>query len=122
MTDECWKRLTNIGLVNTQFDANDEPNNFQSYLEFFHPKRYVPLAKPNELKISPVCEYTFLCCQSMQNVQRLIEAGGCCKYYCKYIRKINQQNYNVVSMNGRDGKLITRSNFLPNTKVSSSKA
>ena len=53
--------------------------------------------------------------------KRLIEADGCCKYCCKYIGKIDQQNYSIVSMNGRDGKFITRSNFLHNTKVSSSK-
>ena len=121
ISEECWKRLSNIGLANEPFDEHGNQNQFKSRLEFFHPKRYVPPVNPNEDKMSPVDGYTFSCCRSMQNVQRLTAAGGCCKYCCKYIGKIDQQNYSVVSMSGRDGKLVTKSNFLHNTKVSSSK-
>ena len=57
---------------------------------------------------------------SIQNIQRLTGTGGCSKYVCKYIGKIDAQNYVVVECN-REGKLVTKTHFLHNTKVSSSK-
>ena len=56
----------------------------------------------------------------MQNVQRLTGNGGCSKYVCKYIAKIDEQNYVVVKVDGQ-GQLVTQANFLHNTKVLSSK-
>ena len=58
----------------------------------------------------------------MQNHQRLTAAGGCCKYCCKYIGKIDDQNYIIVSMNdAKNGSLVTKSYYLHNTKIASSK-
>ena len=56
----------------------------------------------------------------MQNVQNLTGTGGASKYVCKYIATIDEQNYIVVYVNG-EGHFITRSVFLHNTKVKSSK-
>ena len=39
---------------------------------------------------------------------------------CKYIDKIDKQNYVVVHVDGT-GKLVTKATFLHNTKVKSSK-
>jgi hypothetical protein len=44
------------------------------------------------------------------------------KYVCKYIGKIDEQNYIVVSVDGsKSGSLVTKSSFLHNTKVTSTK-
>lgn len=56
----------------------------------------------------------------MQNVQKLLGVGGCSKYVCKYINKMDEQNYVVVKIDGRS-KLVTLAVFLHNTKVLSSK-
>ena len=75
-----------------------------------------------DMNISPVEGYTFAVCRSMQNCQRLTHCGGCSKYVCKYIGKIDEQNYVVVGMNGKkSGSLISNAQFLHNTKVTSSK-
>ena len=42
------------------------------------------------------------------------------KYVCKYIRKIDKQNYIIVSANGTS-KLVTKLIFLHNTKILSLK-
>ena len=56
----------------------------------------------------------------MQNVQQLTGAGGCSKYVCKYIAKIDEQNYVIIEVDGK-GRLVSKATFLHNTKVSSSK-
>ena len=56
----------------------------------------------------------------MQNVQRLTGAGRYSKYICKYIAKIDEQNYVIIEVDGK-GRLVSKATFLHNTKVSSSK-
>ena len=56
----------------------------------------------------------------MQNIQVLTGRGGCSKYVCKFIAKIDEQNYVVVIADG-SFKLVTKATFLHNTKVTSSK-
>ena len=56
----------------------------------------------------------------MQNVQILTGIGGCSKYVCKYIAKVNEQNYVVVEVDGV-GKSVTKATFFHNTKITSSK-
>lgn len=56
----------------------------------------------------------------MQNIQRLTHCGGVNKYICKYIGKIDEQNYVVVHVNGK-GQLVTKGQFLHNTKIRASK-
>ena len=57
----------------------------------------------------------------MQNCQRLDQAGGCCKYICKYLGKVDKQNYITVSTN-KDNKceIQRNSTYLHNTKVTTS--
>lgn len=52
----------------------------------------------------------------MQNIQVLCGAGGgSCKYCCKYVGKVDKNNYcSIASTN--DGGLIRRDNMLHNTK------
>ena len=56
----------------------------------------------------------------MQNVQRLKGSGGTSKYLCKYIAKIDEQNYCVIEVDGQS-RLVSKATFLHNTKVTSSK-
>eukprot|EP00957_Ditylum_brightwellii_P093874 7148269-Ditylum_brightwellii.AAC.1 len=56
----------------------------------------------------------------MQNVQKLTGAGGCSTYVSKYIAKIDEQNYVIIMVDG-EGCLVSKANFLHNTKVGSSK-
>ena len=108
-------------MANTILDNNGDRNKFKSSLDYFHAKRWIPPVAPGEGFISPYEKETFAVCQSMQNVQRLDQAGGCCKYTCKYIAKIDKQNYIKVSMNKKKkGALETNSTYLHNTKIVSS--
>ena len=52
----------------------------------------------------------------MQNFQVLTGTGGCSKYVCKYISKIDEQNYVVVIVYG-SGKSVTQATLLHNAKV-----
>ena len=48
--------------------------------------------------------------------------GGCSKYTIKYIGKIDVQNCVIMyTDNHKNGKLVTRGNFLHNTKFSALK-
>ena len=118
----CLKILQDIGLASELIIDNDgNVIKFLSPLPFFHPVRHVPPTNPtNDMNISPVEGYIFANTKSMQNIQRLTRNGGCSKYVCKYIAKIDEQNYVVVKVDGQ-GQLVTQANFLHNTKVLSSK-
>ena len=98
--------------------AFGERNKFQSSLDYFHPKRWIPAISPGEGFVSPFEKETFAICQSMQNVQRLDQAGGCCKYACKYLAKIDKQNYITISINNeKKGTFESNSTYLHNTKI-----
>ena len=56
----------------------------------------------------------------MQNRQTLKDCGGVNKYVCKYVGKIDEQNYVVVYMDGKS-QLVTKGQFLHNTKITTSK-
>ncbi len=121
---ECLERLVKIGLVEPlQFNEAGYMKPFKSSDDFFHPKRHIPPVNwTHDLNISPVEGYTFAACRSMQNLQWLTHCGGCHKYVVKYIGKIDEQNYVVVSTNGnKNGSLVTRGTFLHNTKIATSK-
>ena len=61
-------------------------------------------------------------CQSMQNIQKITNTGGCYKYTIKYIGKIDEKKLVIVNCDGhKNGKLITNSTFLHNTKLNASK-
>ena len=58
----------------------------------------------------------------MQNVQMLTECGGVNKYVCKYIGKIDEQNFVIVYTDTHtNGVLVTKKTFLHNTKITTSK-
>ena len=58
----------------------------------------------------------------MKNIQCITDTSGCNKYCIKYIGKIDNQNYVIVYSDGNtNGKLITKAQFLNNTKLSASK-
>ena len=121
ISDECWHRLHKIGVANSVFNEKKERNIFKSNIDFFHPKRWIPAVEPGATPMSPFESHTFCICQSMQNCQRLDQAGGCCKYCCKYLAKIDEQNFIKISMNKeKKGSIATYSTYLHNTKVSSS--
>ena len=56
----------------------------------------------------------------MQNLQRLTGTGGCDKYVCKYIEKIDEKNYIIIEVD-REDRMVTGADFLHNTKVTPSK-
>ena len=53
------------------------------------------------MNITPVEGYIFYVTKSMQNVQRLTGAGGCSKYVCRYIAKIDEQNNVIIEVDGK---------------------
>ena len=118
----CLKILESIDLTDVLvIDDDGNVKEFKSPLPFFHPVRHVPPTNPtNDINISPIEGYIFAITRAMQNVQRLTGTGGCSKYVCKYIAKIDEQNYVVILVNG-EGRLVTQATFLHNTKITSSK-
>ena len=120
------KRLERAGIIEPL--EYDEVMNcmkpFKSRLKYFHPSRHVPAVNMNDIhNISPVEGYTFIICESMQNIQLITNTGGCNKYCIKYVGKIDEQNSVVVFSDGhKNGVLITKTSFLHNTKLSASKS
>jgi predicted GIY-YIG superfamily endonuclease len=121
-SSECINKLIKIGIASpicVNADGYEQP--IQYNLPFFHPKRHVPPTNPSDdLNMSPVEGKTFSVCRSMQNAQLLTDCGGVNKYVCKYIGKIDEKNYVIVNVDGK-GQLTTKSVFLHNTKVTTSK-
>ena len=94
---------------------------FKISLPFFHPYIHVPQKNTtNDINISTLEGYTFSVLKSIQNFQVITGTGVCSKYICKYTSKIDKHNYIVILVNGA-GKLVTKSTFLHNTKITSSK-
>ena len=96
-------------------------NEIKYHHDFFTPKRHIPPTMSTfDLNMSPVEGRTFSACQSMQNIQMLTDCGGVNKYVCKYIGKIDEQNYVVIYVDGK-GQLVSKGTFLHNTKITTSK-
>ena len=58
----------------------------------------------------------------MQHIQKVTNTGGCNKYTIKYIGEIDEQNYVIAHTDShRNGKLMSKSAFLHNTKIISFK-
>ena len=123
ISDQCCSRPAKIGLANEMnFRETGNRNTFKSTLLFFCTKRWVPEIRAGETPISPIESRTSCVCRSMQNHQKQTDARGRCNYCCKYIGRIDDHNYIVVSMNGdKEEILVTKSTFLHNTKIASSK-
>ena len=123
ISKDCLDRLIKIGMVE-EIEVNDNglQRPYKSKLSFLHPQRHIPPTNPNnDINMSPCEGLTFSICRSMQNIQILTQTGGVNKYICKYIGKIDEQNYIVVYFDNKCGSLVTKATFLHNTKVSSSK-
>ena len=113
---ECIDRLVKIGLA--EVISNEE---IKYHHDFFTPKRHIPpTMSTHDMNMSPVEGKTFAACQSMQNIQMLTDCGGVNKYVCKYIGKIDEQNYVVIYVNG-ESQFVTKEQFLHNTKITTSK-
>ena len=142
ISKDCLDRLIQIGMIDPIVsNEHGYTKKWKSKLAFLHPRRHIPPTNPNnDINMSPVEGYTFSNCRSMQNIQLLTQTGGVNKYVCKYIGKIDEQNYAAVKANNLDNgsgsaifsgegsrgsngsaSLLTRSTFLHNTKVTSSK-
>ena len=120
---ECINKLVGIGMADPIcYNENGYPSEFKSSHLFFHPTRHIPPTNPNDYhNISPVEGKTFAACRSMQNIQCLTQSGGLNKYVCKYIGKIDENNYFIIHAHPHDpGVLISQSTFLHNTKVTGS--
>lgn len=120
LTQECIQPLIQTGLAEcTSMNKTVSEQKIVLHHPFFTPSRHIPPTNPtNDLNISPVDGYHFAASRSMQNVHSLTHTNGAYKYVCKYIGKIDQQNYVVVStMSHKNGTLTTQSNFLHNTKI-----
>ena len=98
------KRLERVGIVEPlEYDCvHNYMKPFRSRLAYFHPTRHIPAVNWNDcFNVSPVEGYTFMICQSMQNIQLITNTGGCNKYCIKYVGKIDKQNYVVVYADGQ---------------------
>ena len=88
-------RLVNIGIcepLDSKNDGFEAP--FKCSHPYFHPLRAIPSTVPSDdLNMSPVGGNTFSICRSMQNVQLLSCYNGFMAYVCKYISKIDEQNF-----------------------------
>lgn len=118
-SNQCLERLERAGIAELTRNECGNITSFKSHMDYFHPKKFVPAWKYGDPNLSPVDGKTFIVCRSMQNCQRLCGSGGSCKYCCKYITKLDKNNYMSVATNA-NGDLIRRSNFMHNTKISSS--
>ena len=124
LSQQCLKVLEKLQIVDRiKVHDNGYVEPFKSRLDFFHPKRHVPpVLWTHDMNISPVESKTFVMCRSMQNIQRLTATGGCNKYVVKYLSKIDEQNYVIISTDvHKNGVLKTREEFIHNSKISSSK-
>ena len=114
-----------VGIIEPlEYDAKyDVMKAFKIILPFLHPTCHVPPVKfSDDINISPVEGYKFSHCQSMQDIQCITDKGGCNKYWIKYIGRTNNQNYVIVFSDGHtNGKFITETSFLNNTKLYASK-
>ena len=110
----CIERLEKSVLATLIRNKCSENISFKIKLNFFHLKTHIPPHKYGNDKISPCETRTLTLCRSMHNIQCLSGSGGSCKYCCKYIGKIEKNNYCTVSTSA-DGSLIQRAIFLRNT-------
>jgi hypothetical protein len=102
-SNSCLEKLERVGLAILERNKNDEILLFKSHLDYFHPKKHIPPWKYGDDNISPCAETkTFLACRSIQNILCLCGAGGSCKYCCKYVGKIDKNNYCTVSTSSDD--------------------
>ena len=125
MSLETLRLLEKVGVIDKiEIDeVQDYMKPFISRIPYFHPRRHIPPVNwTHDMNISPVEGYTFSYCQSMQNIQVITNTGGCNKYTIKYCGKLDAQNYVIAYTDAhKNGRLITKSIHIHNSKLSSSK-
>ena len=124
LSPECLQVLQEIKMIDPLVvHENGYVEPFKAKNTFFHPHRCIAAVNWNDhSNISPVISELFVACRGMQNIQQIFRCGGCNKYCVKYMSKIDEQNYVIVSVDGREnGVLVTRTEHLHNTKITSSK-
>ena len=124
LPQNCINRLVKIGMIEPIVENEyGYRSAIKSKLSFLHPKRHIPPTNPSDdINMSPCEGHTFSICRSMQNIQVLTHGGGVNKYVCKYIGKIDEQNYVVVMVDPEtNGQLVKKARFLHNTKVQTTK-
>lgn len=122
-SQECIDRLVKIGLAEEVIDENSEEceKAVKFHHSYFEQRRHIPPTNASDdVNMSPVEGKTFAASLSMQNLQLLRNCGGVNKYVCKYIGKIDEQNYIIIFIDGK-GQLVSKKVFLHNTKVAGSK-
>ena len=78
---------------------------FKCIHSYFHPLRAISSTVPSDdLNISPLDGDIFSVCRSMPNLQLLSCDNGVLAYVCKYIGKIDEQNFVVTKDNGDSGQ------------------
>ena len=88
----------------------------------FNPKYHMPPVKPSKYPILPCKSKMFYIFRSIKNSQFLTKLCICCKYYCKQVTNIDWKNYLIIKIDKyRTRKLVTKSYFLWNKKIASSK-
>ena len=82
---------------------------------FFIKRKHIPPWKYGNDSISPCETIIFTACGSINNIQCLSGSVGLCKYYFKYVGKIDKNNNCTVSKY-TDGSLTQRAFFctIPN--------
>ena len=122
---ECLHQPEMIGIIEP-LEYNVQHNYMKSSkrrLVYFHTKIHNPPVNwTHYMNINLIEGYNFSYCQSMHNIQVIIDTGGCNKYTIKYIGKIYTQNDVIVCTNShKNGKLVTKINFVHNSKLYASK-
>ena len=88
---------------------------------YFCSTRHMPPCNQNATcNMSPVLTELFILFLSMVNVQAIGQASGIAKYILKYVAKFDQSNRVAASANTRTGALKIGSQFLHNTKITTS--
>ena len=117
-TQHCWERLHKFGSENYVCNDNGNDNIFKSSLNTFNPMRWIRFVVPDRDSISPYESEKFYICQYKKRYQLLTEAGGFCNYLCKYLSKIDKQDYiNILMDNEKKGSYVPNSTYIHNTKI-----
>ena len=103
------------------FCQADSFGDFKYDHPFFQPVRHMPPCMPNDTtNMSPVDNCWFLFFESMVNTQWIGSANTLAKYLMKYVCKFDKRERIETKANPHTGALQVGSEFLHNTKISSS--
>ena len=117
LSPSCIQALLDCGLCT--LDENEE-------IKFSHPyfcptSHMAPCNMNADCNMSPIITELFLLVKAMCNVQSVTHANGIVKYILKYIAKFDLANRVIGSANAHTGTTQVGSEFLHNTKITSSR-